>query len=139
MTKSEWACDTCLYNMYRRDFIGRDYCYCKMHNCGAIRFKARECTLHALHWECGEDDGMNAKECSEAVGRFVKREDEAWCDGFIEGWNANVCTVDGLLAMIEEHERRMASLASKLEDALAQLAEMTKGFDELADRMREGR
>lgn len=85
--KSEWACDTCLYNMYRRDFIGRDYCYCKMHNCGAIRFKARECTLHALHWECGEDDGMNAKECSEAVGRFVKREDEAYADGFEDGWN----------------------------------------------------
>ena len=82
---------------------------------------------------------MMSKECSEMVGRFKKHEDAAWCDGFIEAWNAHAAAVDGLLALIEEHEERMASLASKLDDALAQLAEMTKGFDELADRMREGR
>lgn len=80
-----------------------------------------------------------SRECSEMVGRLTKREDEAWCDGFVEGWNANVCTVDGLLALIEEHEERMAFLAAKLEDALAQLAEMTEGFNLLADRMRDGR
>lgn len=82
---------------------------------------------------------MMSKECSEMVGRFKKHDDDAWCDGFIEAWNAHAAAVDGLLALIEEHEERMAALAAKLEDALAQLAEMTEGFNLLADRMRDGR
>ena len=68
---------------------------------------------------------MVGRECSEMVGRLTKREDEAWCDGFMEAHNAQACAADGLRIVIEELEE--------------EIDELTEAFNALADMMRRER
>jgi len=58
--------------------------------------------------------------------------DEAWCAGFIEAWNAQACANAGMAEGIEE-------LEEKLDATIKALAEMTEGFNMLADMMRRER
>lgn len=81
---------------------------------------------------------MMSRECSEQVGRFMRREDEAWCEGFVEGWNAQACYWDGFNEITEDYEERIDELLSLLEATKKQLAAMTEGFNLLAKRVREG-
>ena len=73
-----------------------------------------------------------SRECSELVGRFVRREDEVWCEGFMEAWNIQAC---GKAATIE----RIEQLEATLDETLKALAEMTEAFNALADMMRRER
>ena len=78
---------------------------------------------------------MVGKECSEMVGRLTKREDEAWCDGFLEAHNAQACAADGLRIIIGELEDEVEELTKALDAAKVKLAEMSQAFDALADMM----
>lgn len=80
-----------------------------------------------------------SRECSEMVGRLTKREDDAWCDGFIEAHNASACAVDGLRLVIDELEDHIDVLTLELDAAKKKIAVLTKGFDMLAEMTREGR
>jgi hypothetical protein len=75
---------------------------------------------------------MNSKECANEVGRFTKYEDEAWCEGFLEAWNAQA-------ALKAETQERIEELQTLLEETLKQLASMDASFKLLADMVREGR
>ena len=60
-----------------------------------------------------------SRECSELVGRFVRREDDAWCEGFITAWNVQAC---GKAAEIE----RIEQLEATLEETIRALADMMR-------------
>ena len=62
----------------------------------------------------------------------AKVKDEEWCDGFITAWNAQACANAGVAEAIEE-------LEEKLDVTIKALAEMTEGFNALADMMRSER
>lgn len=80
-----------------------------------------------------------SRECSEQVGRFMRREDEAWCDGFIEAHNASACAVDGLRLVIDELEDHIDMLTLELDAARKKIAVLTKVSDMLVEITREGR
>jgi len=75
---------------------------------------------------------VQSKECANEVGRFLKHEDEAWCEGFLEAWNAQA-------ALKAETQERIEELQTLLEETLKQLASMDASFKLLADMVREGR
>lgn len=62
----------------------------------------------------------------------ARLKDEAWCEAFITAWNAQACAKAGMAERIEE-------LEALLEETIRQLAEMTEGFNMLADMMRRER
>ena len=55
--------------------------------------------------------------------------DEAWCDGFMEAWNAQACNGAATIERIEQ-------LEATLDETIKALAEMTEAFNALADMMR---
>ena len=63
---------------------------------------------------------------------LARLKDEAWCDGFLTAWNVQACARAGMSERIEE-------LEALLEETIRQLAEMTEGFNMLADMMRRER
>ena len=72
------------------------------------------------------------------VGRFVKREDDAWCDDFIMTWNTQAYANKCLVETIEDLEERIDELLYELDRKDRKLARLAKSFNMLADRMREG-
>ena len=63
---------------------------------------------------------------------IIRFKDDAWCDGFIEAWNAQACANAGIAETVEQ-------LEEKLDETIKALVKMTESFDMLAGMMRRER